>query len=177
MVQVKHAIKIEMLQPKPLFLKNMLWGYFSSMGWHYCFSKETQSTVLPSLGGLYGDIASLKQIKKTQMHSKNHKGPEKRDLTPVWCKHFTLHTHHYCCNTAWQFSVKKAPVLNWTMKGMCTTFISSRIIKHRTWLFQPSLTELLQCASQILHYFHKWRSTGWPARCVSLQTQHSQHQV
>lgn len=64
-------------------------------------------------------------------------------------------------NTAWQFSAKKAQVLNWTMKGMCTRFISSRIIKHRTWLSQPSLTELLQSASQILYFSRKWRSTGW----------------
>lgn len=76
-VQVNYGIKIEMLQLKSLFLKNILWCYFNSMGWHYCFSKEKQSTVMPSLVGLYGDIASLKEIKETQMHSKNHKGPEK----------------------------------------------------------------------------------------------------
>lgn len=71
-------------------------------------------------------------------------------------------------NTAGQFSAKK--VLNWTMKGMCARFISSRITKHRTWLSQPSLKEVLQSASQILYFSHKWRSTEWPTPHLSQRT-------
>lgn len=78
-------------------------------------------------------------------------------------------------NTAWQFSTKKAQGLNWTIKGMCTRFISSRIIKHRTWLSQPSLTELLKSASQILYFSCKWRSTGWSAPHLSQETQSQQN--
>lgn len=46
------------------------------------------------LGVLHGDIASVKQIKKTQLHSKNHKGPEKWSHDTVRCNQLTVHSHH-----------------------------------------------------------------------------------